>query len=122
MDAKALAGGRRERSAVRERCRSPSSQRVGDFDTAIDQDAEKKSRRFAERQGCGLHVDASYGGTAAILPRCATCSTDATGADSLVVNPQQVAVHSDGLLGTVQQASGLLSARSQHVPEFPGGE
>ncbi|MCG6922573.1 MAG: amino acid decarboxylase [Acidobacteria bacterium] len=44
---------------------------------------------ICEREGLWLHVDAAYGGTAAILPECRHVLDGCERADSLVVNPHK---------------------------------
>jgi len=74
--------------------------------------------RICEREKMWLHVDASYGGTAAILPEMRYVLEGCDRADSLVVNPHK-------WLFTPMDCSVLYTSRPvllkqafQHVPEF----
>jgi aromatic-L-amino-acid decarboxylase len=84
--------------------------------TAIDPVATIAS--ICEREKMWLHVDSSYGGTAAILPEMRYVLEGCDRADSLVVNPHK-------WLFTPMDCSVLYTARPdllkqafQHVPEF----
>ena len=73
---------------------------------------------ICKREQMWLHVDASYGGTAAILPEMRYTLDGCDGADSLVVNPHK-------WLATPMDCSALYTSRPdllkrafQHVAEF----
>jgi aromatic-L-amino-acid decarboxylase len=84
--------------------------------TAIDPVSD--IAKVCRREKMWLHVDASYGGTAAILPEMRYVLDGCDGADSLVVNPHK-------WLATPMDCSALYTSRPdllkrafQHVAEF----
>jgi len=74
--------------------------------------------RICEREKMWLHVDASYGGTAAILPEMRHVLDGCDRADSLVVNPHKWLFTPMDCSVLYTSQPGLLKRAFQHVPEF----
>ncbi len=70
------------------------------------------------RHGMWLHVDASYGGTAAILPEMRHVLDGCDRADSLVVNPHKWLFTPMDCSALYTRRPDLLKRAFQHVPEF----
>jgi len=91
--------------------------------TAIDPVAAIAS--ICEREKMWLHIDASYGGTAAILPEMRYVLEGCERADSLVVNPHKWLFTPMDCSVLYTSRPDLLKQAFQHVPEFlivPEGE
>jgi aromatic-L-amino-acid/L-tryptophan decarboxylase len=74
--------------------------------------------RICERERMWLHVDASYGGTAAILPEMRHVLDGCDRADSLVVNPHKWLFTPMDCSALYTSRPDLLKRAFQHVPEF----
>ncbi len=74
--------------------------------------------RICEREKIWLHVDASYGGTAAILPEMRYVLDGCDRADSLVVNPHKWLFTPMDCSVLYTSRPDLLKQAFQHVPEF----
>jgi aromatic-L-amino-acid decarboxylase len=74
--------------------------------------------KICERERMWLHVDASYGGTAAILPEMRYVLDGCDRADSLVVNPHKWLFTPMDCSALYTSRSDLLKRTFQHVPEF----
>jgi aromatic-L-amino-acid decarboxylase len=74
--------------------------------------------RICEREKMWLHVDASYGGTAAILPEMRYVLDGCDRADSLVVNPHKWLFTPMDCSVLYTSRPDLLKQAFQHVPEF----
>jgi aromatic-L-amino-acid decarboxylase len=74
--------------------------------------------RICERERMWLHVDASYGGTAAILPEMRHVLEGCDQADSLVVNPHKWLFTPMDCSALYTSRPDLLKRAFQHVPEF----
>ena len=88
--------------------------------TAVDPVAAIADRAAAA--GTWLHVDAAYAGAAAVCPELRHHFAGWERADSIGVQPAQVAVHPDGLLGVLLPASRRPAARVQPRARVPAGE
>jgi aromatic-L-amino-acid decarboxylase len=84
--------------------------------TAIDPVADVA--RICEREKMWLHVDASYGGTAAILPEMRHVLDGCDRAHSLVVNPHKWLFTPMDCSALYTSRPDLLKLAFQHVPEF----
>jgi aromatic-L-amino-acid decarboxylase len=84
--------------------------------TAID--AVATIAEIAGRHAMWLHVDASYGGTAAILPEMRHVLDGCERADSLVVNPHKWLFTPMDCSVLYTRRPDLLKRAFQHVPEF----
>jgi aromatic-L-amino-acid decarboxylase len=84
--------------------------------TAIDPVASIAS--ICEREKMWLHVDSSYGGTAAILPEMRYVLDGCDRADSLVVNPHKWLFTPMDCSVLYTSRPDLLKQAFQHVPEF----
>ncbi|MDQ6872055.1 MAG: pyridoxal-dependent decarboxylase [Gemmatimonadota bacterium] len=73
---------------------------------------------ICEREKMWLHVDASYGGTAAILPEMRYVLEGCDGANSLVVNPHKWLFTPMDCSVLYVSRPDLLKRAFQHVPEF----
>ena len=73
---------------------------------------------ICERHGMWLHVDASYGGTAAILPEMRHVLDGCDRADSLVVNPHKWLFTPMDCSALYTRRPDLLKRAFQHTPEF----
>ena len=73
---------------------------------------------ICEREKMWLHVDASYGGTAAILPEMRHVLEGCERANSLVVNPHKWLFTPMDCSVLYTSQPGLLKRAFQHVPEF----
>ena len=76
--------------------------------TAIDPIAAIADRSAAA--GAWLHVDAAYAGSAAVCPELRHHFAGWERADSIGMNPAQVALHADGLLGVLLLGAPTTSA------------
>ncbi len=74
--------------------------------------------KICEREKMWLHVDASYGGTAAILPEMRHVLDGCDRADSLVVNPHKWLFTPMDCSALYTSRPDLLKRAFQHVPEF----
>ena len=74
--------------------------------------------RICEREKMWLHVDASYGGTAAILPEMQYVLDGCGRADSLVVNPHKWLFTPMDCSVLYTSRPDLLKRAFQHVPEY----
>ena len=74
--------------------------------------------RICEREKMWLHIDASYGGTAAILPEMRHVFEGCERADSLVVNPHKWLFTPMDCSVLYTSRPDLLKQAFQHVPEF----
>jgi aromatic-L-amino-acid decarboxylase len=74
--------------------------------------------RICEREKMWLHVDASYGGTAAILPEMRYVLEGCDHADSLVVNPHKWLFTPMDCSVLYTSRPDLLKRAFQHVPEY----
>jgi aromatic-L-amino-acid decarboxylase len=74
--------------------------------------------RICEREKMWLHVDASYGGTAAILPEMRSVLDGCDRADSLVVNPHKWLFTPMDCSVLYTSRPDLLKRAFQHVPEY----
>ena len=84
--------------------------------TAID--PVREIADICARQQMWLHVDASYGGTAAILPEMRYVLDGCERADSLVVNPHKWLFTPMDCSALYTRRPDLLKRTFQHVPEF----
>ena len=73
---------------------------------------------ICERDKMWLHVDASYGGTAAILPEMRYVLDGCDRADSLVVNPHKWLFTPMDCSVLYTRRPNLLKRAFQHIPEF----
>jgi aromatic-L-amino-acid decarboxylase len=73
---------------------------------------------ICEREKMWLHVDASYGGTAAILPEMRYVLEGCERADSLVVNPHKWLFTPMDCSVLYTSRPDLLKKAFQHIPEF----
>jgi aromatic-L-amino-acid decarboxylase len=73
---------------------------------------------ICEREKMWLHVDASYGGTAAILPEMRHVLDGCDRADSLVVNPHKWLFTPMDCSVLYTRRPELLRRAFQHIPEF----
>ncbi|MDQ6689933.1 MAG: pyridoxal-dependent decarboxylase, partial [Gemmatimonadota bacterium] len=74
--------------------------------------------KICEREKMWLHVDASYGGTAAILPEMRHVLEGCDHADSLIVNPHKWLFTPMDCSALYTSRPDLLKRAFQHVPEF----
>ncbi len=74
--------------------------------------------KICEREKMWLHVDASYGGTAAILPEMRHVLEGCDRADSLIVNPHKWLFTPMDCSALYTSRPDLLKRAFQHVPEF----
>ena len=88
--------------------------------TAVDPVAAIADRAAAA--GTWLHVDAAYAGAAAVCPELRHHFAGWERADSIGVQPAQVAVHADGLLGVLLPAPRRPAARVQPRARVPARE
>jgi aromatic-L-amino-acid decarboxylase len=86
--------------------------------TAIDPVPE--IAQVCARHKIWLHVDASYGGTAAILPEMRHVLDGCDRADSLVVNPHKWLVTPMDCSALFTRHPDLLRRAFQHVPDYLG--
>src|SRR5438105_3110946 len=84
--------------------------------TAIDPVAA--IAEICERQKMWLHVDASYGGIAAILPEMRHVLDGCDRADSLVVNPHKWLFTPMDCSAVYTRRPDLLKRAFQHIPDF----
>jgi aromatic-L-amino-acid decarboxylase len=73
---------------------------------------------ICERHGLWLHVDASYGGTAAILPEMRDVLDGCDRADSLVVNPHKWLFTPMDCSVLYTRRPDLLKRAFQHIPDY----
>jgi len=73
---------------------------------------------ICERQRMWLHVDASYGGIAAILPEMRHILDGCDRADSLVVNPHKWLVTPMDCSALYTRRPDLLKRAFQHIPDY----
>lgn len=74
--------------------------------------------QICRRNGMWLHVDASYGGVAAILPEMRHVLNGCEGADSLVVNPHKWLFTPMDCSALYTRRPDLLKRAFQHVPDY----
>ena len=74
--------------------------------------------RICERQRMWLHVDASYGGSAAILPEMRHVLDGCDEADSLVVNPHKWLFTPMDCSVLYTRRADLLRRAFQHIPDY----
>ncbi|HEX9220494.1 MAG TPA: pyridoxal-dependent decarboxylase [Gemmatimonadaceae bacterium] len=84
--------------------------------TAIDPVAA--IAEICDRQKMWLHVDASYGGTAAILPEMRHVLDGCNRADSLVVNPHKWLFTPMDCSALYTRRPDLLKRAFQHIPDY----
>jgi aromatic-L-amino-acid decarboxylase len=73
---------------------------------------------LCRREGLWLHVDASYAGTAAIVPECRDTLAGVDGADSLVVNPHKWMFTPVDLSAMYTRRPDVLKRAFSLVPEY----
>lgn len=73
---------------------------------------------ICEKHGIWLHVDASYGGTAAILPEMQHVLDGCDRADSLVVNPHKWLFTPVDCSALYTRRPDLLKRAFQHIPDY----
>ncbi|HEY0528865.1 MAG TPA: pyridoxal-dependent decarboxylase [Gemmatimonadaceae bacterium] len=73
---------------------------------------------ICEREGMWLHVDATYGGTAAILPEMRHVLNGAARADSLVINPHKWLFTPVDCSALYTKRPDLLRRAFQHIPDY----
>jgi aromatic-L-amino-acid/L-tryptophan decarboxylase len=74
--------------------------------------------RICEREKMWLHIDASYGGTAAILPEMRYVLEGCEHADSLVVNPHKWLFTPMDCSVLYTSRADLLKLAFQHIPDY----
>jgi aromatic-L-amino-acid decarboxylase len=73
---------------------------------------------ICQREGLWLHVDATYGGTAAILPEMRHVLNGAERADSLVINPHKWLFTPVDCSALYTKRPDLLRRAFQHIPDY----
>jgi aromatic-L-amino-acid decarboxylase len=73
---------------------------------------------ICQREGMWLHVDATYGGTAAILPEMRHVLDGAGRADSLVINPHKWLFTPVDCSALYTKRPDLLRRAFQHIPDY----
>jgi len=90
---------------------------VGTTSTA-SVDPVRAIAEVCEREGTWLHVDASYAGTAAIVPECRDALAGVDRADSLVVNPHKWMFTPVDLSAMYTRHPAILKRAFSLVPEY----
>jgi aromatic-L-amino-acid/L-tryptophan decarboxylase len=94
---------------------------VGTTATTSVDPVPELARRCSDA-GVWLHVDAAYAGSAAVCPELRWCLDGVDQADSVVVNPPQMALHAAGLLGALDAPAGGVPRGVLLRPRLPRGD